>query len=123
MSNDTEMQWTEQDIDAVSAPFQDHMLDQFYTTLGARGYQPKTAAEAKQCLDLAVRLQQKVASGELRLPNRQPTLLESLNEKIASSVDKADPFEDVRHDIAQKVAAAVEDPFVVYSAAALASMQ
>ena len=115
--------WTEQDIELVQGPFQDQMLDQFYTTLANRGYQVKTAEEARSCLQVAVKLQEKVASGELPRPNSKPTLLEQLNEKIASTVTKDNPLEDVRQEITQKVAAACEDPFVVYAATALAGLE
>ena len=116
--------WTQEDMAAIQAPFEDQSLDQFVETMGQRGYPIKTASDLQQALVTAEMLQEKIASGEYKPVNSEANSeIAQLSEKIASAfkapASKQDP---VLHGLQQKAAQASLDPFSMYSAAALDSI-
>jgi hypothetical protein len=126
MSQNQQPQWTEEAVDAVYSPFNDHLKDQFVMTLGARGYMPKTAEEAENCLQTALALHEKIASGQIQAPSRHPSQLEMLNEKVASAIGGSPQDQHMQalyQNIQEKVAASVYDPFTLYASIAADSLE
>jgi hypothetical protein len=117
MSNNQE--WTQEDIQSLCSPLDNHYYDQFAETMGARGYVFKTAEE----LDAAVRTASQLRTKVEQAKQAAVSPLLQLTEKIAADAGLATREEVARtNHISEKIAAAAQDPFTMYSVAVLSHL-
>lgn len=112
-------EWTQDDIQALRSPLDNHYYDQFAESMAARGYVFKTAAELGAAVDLASRLRDKAEAEKQAAVS--PLL--QLTEKIAADrgLVTAQDLARTNH-IHEKIAATADDPFTMYSIAVLSHL-